>query len=441
MGPPPKITRCSILEFGPVRKNLLPWPSWIHHPMGLTELKKFSANPASAAASDGIPSELQSDRPPTNSQSHLPNTAKEQVVRPVHDTDGVFTHAPVSLWEEDFSEVKRRFDQLKANGVEDLRRHFKKHPEEVLALARMVKIVRVNKETLALYDASGAVEFREGLSPIFNKDSFEVFREELLAFWKGRVSFTSEAINLTLAGTSKNILIHTIIPPGYEHTWARVYVAITDITAIKDSMKALAASEMKYRSVFDAIGTAVLLTDAASGTIVEVNKSAKRLFGASNGELIGMHFADLAQGKEKDRIRALLRQEVDRPDLSSQVIHLRHKNSGTVPVLVAATAIEGEEADVIVLSLTPAAEAAPTRSAERTVIASQTNQGKKLSPREREILGLICSGKTSRAIAQHLCISDKTVDTHRTRIMQKLDTHCVADLVKFAMTNGLARLQ
>jgi DNA-binding NarL/FixJ family response regulator len=66
--------------------------------------------------------------------------------------------------------------------------------------------------------------------------------------------------------------------------------------------------------------------------------------------------------------------------------------------------------------------------------------GKKITQREREILRLICSGKTSRAIAQHLCISDKTVDTHRARIMQKLDTHCVVDLVKLAMANGLAQL-
>ena len=52
------------------------------------------------------------------------------------------------------------------------------------------------------------------MSPIFNKDSFEVFKEELMAFWKGRTSFVSEAINLTLTGMSKNILIYAIIAPG-----------------------------------------------------------------------------------------------------------------------------------------------------------------------------------------------------------------------------------
>ena len=73
--------------------------------------------------------------------------------------------------------------------------------------------------------------------------------------------------------------------------------------------------------------------------------------------------------------------------------------------------------------------------------ATQSRLGKKLTQREREILKLICNGKTSRVIAQQLSISDKTVETHRSRIMQKLDKHCVVDLVKFAITNGLAQLQ
>jgi PAS domain S-box-containing protein len=378
-----------------------------------------------------------------STRQHRPSQTPsgESVIQPADDADGMFTHAPVSLWEEDFSEVKRRFDQLKRNGVDDLRKHLKKHPEEVLSLARMVRIVRVNKETLALYDAAGPIEFREGLSPIFNKGSFEVFKDELMAFWKGKTSFNSEAINLTLTGTSKNLLIHVIIPPGFEQTWAKVYIAITDITAIRDSIRNLAASEQKYRSVFDAVQTAVLLADVPSGMIVEANKSAKRLLGASSSELVGMHLADLMQGEEQDSVRALLRLHLNQPSPAGQVIHVRHKSNGTIPVLATANTIVIGDANVIVVSLTPPDELAPIRSTERKVSAFRTGLGKKLTQREREILSLICSGKSSRAIAHQLCISEKTVETHRTRIMQKLDTHCVVDLVKFAMINRLARLQ
>ncbi len=360
----------------------------------------------------------------------------ESVIRPVDDADGMFTYAPLSLWEEDFSEVKRRFDQLKRSGIEDLGKHFRKHTEEVLALARMVRVLRVNNETLALYDAAGPVEFREGLSPVFNKDSFEVFKEELLAFWKGRSSFNSEAINLTLRGTSKNILIHVIIPPGFEKTWAKVYVAITDITAIKDNMRSLAASEQKYRSVFETTQTAIVLADATSGMIVEANKSAKRLLGVPSSELAGLHIADLVHPEEQKLVRALVSHEAERPGLSGHVLHVCPKNGNKTPVMVTGNTIEVNGIPVIALSFAPVKE---TASLKRKKNYLHVGLRKKLSPRECEILRHICSGNTSRAIAQHLSISEKTVRTHRTRIMQKLDMHCVADLVKFSLAAGLSR--
>jgi PAS domain S-box-containing protein len=369
---------------------------------------------------------------------HKAATFNETGLLPQHAAEDIFAHAPVSLWEEDFSEVKRRFAQLKANGVEDLRKHFKKHPEEVLSLARLVKICRVNEETLKLYDAEGPVEFQEGLTLIFNKDSYEIFKEEVITFWKGRISFSSEAVNVTLAGTSKNILLQASIPPGFEHTWAKVYVAITDITAIKDSMKGLAKSEQKYRSVFDTLQTAIVLADATSGMIVEANRTAKRFLGLSNGELIGVQFAELVPKEEQDRVQALLNNQSDQARHARTVLHVRHKNKGAIPVYAAANKIEISDEGVVVVSLTLADETIPAKSSGRKSRNPNEGVGKKLTQREREILRLICSGKTSRAIAQHLSISDKTVETHRARIMQKVDTHCVVDLVKVAMANGLA---
>lgn len=62
---------------------------------------------------------------------------------------------------------------------------------------------------------------------------------------------------------------------------------------------------------------------------------------------------------------------------------------------------------------------------------------KALSPREREIVTLIAAGKTTRDISEELNISVKTVETHRTRIMEKLNCHKAAELVAIAMKEGL----
>jgi two-component system response regulator NreC len=60
-----------------------------------------------------------------------------------------------------------------------------------------------------------------------------------------------------------------------------------------------------------------------------------------------------------------------------------------------------------------------------------------LTEREREILKLVAEGYTNSQIGERLTISPKTVDTHRTHIMDKLNLHSRAELVKYAIRRGL----
>jgi DNA-binding NarL/FixJ family response regulator len=58
---------------------------------------------------------------------------------------------------------------------------------------------------------------------------------------------------------------------------------------------------------------------------------------------------------------------------------------------------------------------------------------KNLTTREREIVQLIAEGKTNKALANSLCISTKTAETHRANIMRKLQLHTQTELVRYAM--------
>ena len=60
-----------------------------------------------------------------------------------------------------------------------------------------------------------------------------------------------------------------------------------------------------------------------------------------------------------------------------------------------------------------------------------------LSPREKEILKLIAEGHTSSEIAGMLFISEKTIEKHRAHLMEKLDIHRLAGLVRFAIKHRL----
>jgi two-component system, NarL family, response regulator NreC len=61
----------------------------------------------------------------------------------------------------------------------------------------------------------------------------------------------------------------------------------------------------------------------------------------------------------------------------------------------------------------------------------------RLSPREREVLQLVAEGKTTKEVATVLGISVKTAESHRTRIMEKLDIHETATLVRYAIRQGV----
>ncbi len=73
--------------------------------------------------------------------------------------------------------------------------------------------------------------------------------------------------------------------------------------------------------------------------------------------------------------------------------------------------------------------------------ADDTKPAAKLSEREREVLALIAEGKSNKEIAIHLGIGVRTTETHRERIMRKLDIHSVAGLTKFAIVNGISSLE
>lgn len=69
--------------------------------------------------------------------------------------------------------------------------------------------------------------------------------------------------------------------------------------------------------------------------------------------------------------------------------------------------------------------------------ARPSRAGDELSDREREVLRLVADGRSSRAIADELGLSAKTVEGHRSRIMSKLRIHDVAGLVRYALRSGL----
>jgi DNA-binding NarL/FixJ family response regulator len=74
-------------------------------------------------------------------------------------------------------------------------------------------------------------------------------------------------------------------------------------------------------------------------------------------------------------------------------------------------------------------------------LGDQGNALDLLTPRQREILQLIAEGQSTKAIARTLKLAPKTVETHRAQLMDRLDIHDVAGLVRFAIRVGLVQVE
>lgn len=81
------------------------------------------------------------------------------------------------------------------------------------------------------------------------------------------------------------------------------------------------------------------------------------------------------------------------------------------------------------------------RLVEDYLSRGEGNPADQLTPRQREILQLIAEGRSTRAIAERLHVSVKTVETHRAQLMDRLDIHDVPGLVRFAIRTGVISVE
>jgi diguanylate cyclase (GGDEF)-like protein len=145
----------------------------------------------------------------------------------------LFEAAPISLWQEDYSAVKKYFDSLRADGVTDFREYLDEHPEAVMHCAGLIKVVDVNNKTLELFGASSKKQLLQNVDKIFRDEMSEHFAEELLDLWNGKLAYEQDGINYSLNGDPLNIQLELRVMPGHENDFGWVQVAIHDMTARK----------------------------------------------------------------------------------------------------------------------------------------------------------------------------------------------------------------
>jgi diguanylate cyclase (GGDEF)-like protein len=176
----------------------------------------------------------------------------------------MFELAPVSLWLEDYSGVRDLFADWRAAGVTDIRAYLGADPERVKLCSDRIRVIKVNRKTLALFEADDLSHLVDNLGRIFRDDMLKMHIEELAQLWDGRLQFSSNTVNYTLSGHRLDIQLKGSVLPGYEDDWARVLVAVEDVTEREAARRRVAVSEEYARGLFEHSPVSLWVEDFSS---------------------------------------------------------------------------------------------------------------------------------------------------------------------------------
>lgn len=208
--------------------------------------------------------------------------SKKNLERISNRFKSLFNKSPVSLWEEDFSEVKAYISNSLSNSNMSIERWFDTHPDEVAKCASLVNVIRVNDYTLKVFGAHSTPHLVSNLPNIFTAESLKVFKEEIIHLWNGATTFKAEAEQKRIDGTPVFTITSVILSAGYQNSWKRVLVSIEDITSRRENELKLSQAAAVYASTSEG----VVVTDL-KGNATSVNAAFSKITGYSEEEVIG----------------------------------------------------------------------------------------------------------------------------------------------------------
>jgi PAS domain S-box-containing protein len=239
-------------------------------------------------------------------------TERKQAETALRDSErrygNIFESAGVSIWEEDFSEVKAAIESLKAQGVGDFREYIAAHPEFVRQAVAMVKIVDVNDATVKLFGATSKDDLLRSLHTVFTPETEKVFAEELVAIAEEWTSFASEVTLRTLKGEKLAVLFTMAFPPQPTRLDS-VLVTVMDITERKQAENLTARF---FESAPD--GVCIVERDYRYR---RANPVYARRWGMPAERIVGMHVSELLG---VDRFERTLKPNLDRCFAGEEVL-------------------------------------------------------------------------------------------------------------------------
>ena len=162
---------------------------------------------------------------------------EEESLRLKDNYERLFDNATVSIWNEDFSYFLKEIEELKKTNISDINLYLEENSEVLFSLLEKIKVNKVNKATLKLFEAKNKEIFLNNVPETFGTGASKVFRDFVTSTWNNETSFTSEINYKTLKGVEFAAIVSIPIPQT-EIEQLTVPVIIQSIQSIKDAENA-----------------------------------------------------------------------------------------------------------------------------------------------------------------------------------------------------------
>lgn len=202
----------------------------------------------------------------------------------------IFQSAGVPIWEDDYSALMNRIDEIKQSGVDDFEAYLAEHPDFIMEAAELIRILDVNMAAVTLMEAEDKTELLQPLRRFLTGGELTYFAREVVALAKGMRQFVHESVLNTLKGNRRDVLI-SITLPQWTTSYERVLVSTLDITERKQAEHSLQENQARLAGIIATAPNGIITIDQ-SQRIVLFNPFAEKIFGCPAEYAIGKPISD-----------------------------------------------------------------------------------------------------------------------------------------------------
>lgn len=196
-----------------------------------------------------------------------------------------FESSPLSLWEQDYSELILYINKLKISVGADIEEYLDNNPGIVKKCSKMIRTLNVNNSSVILYESKEKKDLLLDFENIDSQASFDIFKKRIISLYRNEDTIRAETEHSTLKGNKINIRLESILLSNN-----KVLTTVTDITDLKN--KELRLEELLAQFKSDSETKEILLR--------EINHRVKN----NISSFIGMLYAEKKQsGSAPDSVQ------------------------------------------------------------------------------------------------------------------------------------------